>query len=183
MKTTFLILLFILILFFGTADAANPVRLKSFSASGGILLPQDNWDNGFSIELQSDFGEIIKYVFLFPHIGYWQAGMNKEGMDLSYTDIFLGTKFIGYFNSKPRGFYAGLGVQYHIIGMDEISGGFDTIDDTITKQNFTRVGYSVIAGYLFKLKKVSFSIEPGYTIIPGADNMITINLGIGYLLP
>jgi hypothetical protein len=31
------------------------------------------------------------------------------------------------------------------------------------------------------LKRISFSFEPKYTIIPGGDNMTTISLGASYL--
>ncbi len=178
-----IIVLLLSVLFIFEVNAANPVGLKSVGATGGILLPQDNWENGFAVEIQTDLGEIIKYIFLIPHFGYWHAAGNKEGIDLSYTNIYFGTKFIGYFNTKPRGFYAGLGIQYHIIDEQQITPGFDAIETEVSSLNLTRVGYSVIAGYLLKLKKISFSFEPRYTLIPGADNMISISLGASYLLP
>jgi hypothetical protein len=168
-----------MVLSFGAADAADPVGLKSTGVSGGILLPPEGWENGFALELRSDFGEVMKYVFLMPHIGYWHA----KRMDLSYTNIYFGTKFIGYFNSRPRGIYAGLGIQFHIIEQEEISGGYNEVEDEVTKANLTRIGYSLIAGYLLIHKQMTFSFEPAYTVLPGADNMVSISLGVGYLFP
>ncbi len=183
MKTVNLLLLIIMVAFAGIAEAANPVKLKSLGVGGGILLPQEKWDNGFTGELQADLGEIMKYVFLIPHIGYRSTGMSDNGQELAYSDLYFGAKFVGYFNSKPRGIYAGLGFQYHIIGQEHIANGFDTTEDTIVQDDLTRVGYTALAGYLLKFKKVSFSLEPAYTVIPGADNMMTITLAIGFLLP
>ena len=183
MKTVYLLLLITMVAFAGTAEAANPVRLKSLSAGGGILLPQDKWENGFTGELQADFGEIMKYVFLIPHAGYRSTGMRDNDRELAYSDLYFGAKFVGYFNSKPQGLYAGLGLQYHIIGQEHFSEGFDTSEGEIVKDDLTRVGYTAVAGYLFKLKRVSFSLEPAYTVLPGADNVVTITLAIGLLFP
>ncbi len=183
MKRSYLIICSIMILFIGKSYASNPVGLKSVGAMGGILFPQSKWNNGFVVELQAELGEVIKYVFLMPQIGYWHADKNREGQDLTYTNIYFGSKFIGFFNAKPRGFYAGLGIQYHIIGEDEFLSGIDVVADEIASRNTTRVGYSIVAGYLLKLKNVSFSFEPRYTLLPGIEDMINISLGASYLLP
>jgi hypothetical protein len=163
------------------APASDSVNLNSIGATGGILLPQGNWNNGFSAEIQSDMGEIIKYIFLIPHIGYWHTSRNETDQDLSYSNFYFGTKFIGYINSKPRGFFAGIGIQYHIINQEEIDTGFDTTKPAVKNRQFEKLGFSILAGYRLKLKRISFSFEPKYTIIPGGDNMTTISLGASYL--
>jgi len=183
MKRSYFIIISIMILFISKSNASDPVGLKSVGAMGGILVPQNTWNNGLAVELQSELGEIIKYVFLVSQIGYWHAGQNKEGQDLTYTNIYFGSKFIGFFNTKPRGFYAGLGIQYHIISQDELLSGIDVVENEIVTRNISRVGYSIVAGYLLKLKNVSFSFEPRYTLLPGTEDMITISIGAGYLLP
>ena len=166
-----------------TALAENPVRLKSAGLYGGILMPQKNWDNGFAVAVQTDFGEIMKYVFLQPYAGYWRAKTSVNESELSFSDIHFGTKFVGFINSKPRGVYAGLGLQFHIIGQEEYSKAFETAEPEINKQHMTRVGYSIVTGYLLVMKRVSLAVEPAYTVLPGLENMITINIGISYLLP
>lgn len=177
---------YVLVIIFLSAmkiSASDSVKLNSVGLTGGILLPQENWDNGFSIEIQSDLGEIIKYIFLIPHIGYWHTGWNESDMELSYSNIYFGAKFIGYFNPKPRGFFAGLGIQYHIINRDEIDTGFNTTEPVVKNRQFEKLGFSFLAGYRLKLKKICFSFEPRYTVIPGGENMTTISLGASYLLP
>jgi hypothetical protein len=183
MKTAILLLLIIMVAFAGTADAANPVKLKSLGVGGGIFLPQEKWENGFTGELQADFGEIIKYVFLIPHVGYRNTSMSDNGRELGYSDLYFGAKFVGYFNSKPQGIYAGLGLQYHIIGQEHFTEGFDAREDEVVKEDLTRIGYTAVAGYLLKFKRVFFSLEPAYTVLPGTSNVMTITLAIGFLLP
>ena len=47
-------------------------RLKSIGLNGGYIVPIQDVNSGFSIEARTDFGEVLKYVFFLPTIGYRQ---------------------------------------------------------------------------------------------------------------
>ena len=156
-------------------------KLKSVGLNGAYVVPLQDVNSGFSIEARTDFGEVLKYVFLFPTAGFKQVKELVNELEFNKTYINFGAYFVGYINSKPRGLYGGVGIHYHIIQSEEAKQQYiNSSPNTMSKTN-TKLGLSFNLGYLLKLKKVSFYIEPGYTYIHGGFNTLEARLGFNYI--
>ena len=174
-------------LFFLFSPQTSQAKLiKSIGVSGGITLPQGDWDPGYTIGAQVNLGEAVKYLFISPYFNYSnthqsiEIGQSTEDLSIQY--ISLGTKFIGFINSKPRGFYLGGSISYNIISEFTIENGQLVDAYTIEKDNTTKIGYGALLGYLYTLKKFSLFIEANYMLVPGGYNNLQGLLGIDFNL-
>ena len=156
-------------------------KLTAVGINGGYVVPVGNVSTGYTIELRADFGEVLKYVFLLPTISYWQVEEENDIHNLNRTYLNFGTNFIGYINSKPRGFYGGMGINYQIISAEE-NDSFNNLSPDIKTVTNTRLGFSVLFGYLQKFKRVSLYLEPSYSYIYGGYNILQVKLGFNYIL-
>ena len=173
-------IVFIVVLFLSTSIYGQ--RLKSIGINGGYIVPIQDVNSGFSIEARTDFGEVLKYVFFLPTIGYRQINEIKNDRDYRRTHLNFGTYFFGYINSKPRGFYGGVGIHYHIIQSEEEQQEYLSDTSSVTNKTNSKLGLSFNFGYLLKFKKISLYIEPGYTWLHGGFSTLEARLGINYML-
>jgi len=185
-KKYYTIFLIGMLLYLFFPHAAQAKLIKSIGISGGMTLPQGGWDPGYTVGAQVNFGEGVKYLFISPYLLYSntqqsvQIGQMTEDLSIQY--ISLGTKFIGFINSKPRGFYLGGSISYNIISEFLAEDGQLVDAYTIAKDNTTKVGYGALMGYLFTLKKFSIFIEANYMLVPGGYNNLQGLLGIDFNL-
>jgi hypothetical protein len=171
----------LLLLVFAANGIVQGQKLKGIGISGGYVIPIQNVENGFSADLRLDFGEVLKYVFLFPSLGYWQSQEKNDNQNLTRKYINFGANFIGYINSKPRGFYGGVGIHYHAISAEEEVYKFNSPIPEIETSTDTKLGLSVLTGYLVPFKKFSVFVEPAYTFIHGDYDILQARLGIYYI--
>jgi hypothetical protein len=171
---TIIIILFLI-------SSLHSQKLKSIGINGGYIIPLEDLQSGFSIEARANFGEVLKYLFLFPSIGYKNVVENRNEHDFSRTHINFGAYFVGYINSKPRGFYGGLGIHYHVVQAEKNMQDYLEEEPSIMNETSTKLGLSINFGYLLKLKKVSIYLEPGYSYIHGGFSMAEARLGISYV--
>jgi hypothetical protein len=175
-----------IILLLSVLSSAQDLEVQSLGVGGGLLLPQGDWNSGFYIELQTELGEILDYIFLSPYFDYMSSKRSeetsKETYNLSLNYFSFGSKIIGYINSKPRGFYLGGSLSFNIISSDAVD--YQSADENlyIKRSNDTKIGLAPVAGYLFKLKTVSITIESRYTLIQGGFNAFQIGVGFNYNL-
>lgn len=182
MKYIYIFLLTLFIFFSIKTISAQDIELKSLGLSGGIIFPQGDWNEGFAIEIQTDFGEVLDYVFFTPFAGYWNSGFTEKAKDLSLQHITFGAKIFGYLNPKPRGFYLGTAIDFHIIYSESLAPqDYESIVE-IEKSTDTKIGFAVIVGYLLKFKKYSIFLESKYVLIPSGFNTAMVSTGFSYNL-
>jgi hypothetical protein len=175
------ILYLIILLALGTSTVQSQ-KLNSLSVNAGYIIPANEINNGFSMEMRTDFAEVLKYIFLFPSLGYKNLNKIDQDIELKTSHINFGAYFVGYFNSKPRGFYGGLGIHYHIINTEEIDTNFLETNQQVVDKTDTKLGFSLSVGYLYKLRKISFYIEPAFTVIPDGYSTQQVRVGFAYYL-
>ncbi len=156
-------------------------KLKSIGINGGYVVPIEDVKNGYSVEARADFGEVLKYVFLFPSIGYWKITDTVNDQDLMRSHLNFGAYFVGYINSKPRGLYGGVGIHYHVIKADKEQQMYVSNSSSVTTETNTKLGLSINLGYLLVFKKISLYLEPGYTYIQGGFSTLQGRLGLNYV--
>jgi hypothetical protein len=158
--------------------------IKSMGIGGGICLPQGGWDPGFSIAGHLYMGEAVKYIYFSPYISYAQAlksaQIDGHQEDLTVRYMTLGAKMIGYINSKPQGFYTGGAISYNFIAYDEIQWGELSQGNSIVNSTTTKIGFTGLAGYLFKLRKFSIFIEAAYMFTAGGFNNPSFLTGVDF---
>jgi hypothetical protein len=160
--------------------------VKSIGLGGGISLPQGGWDVGNTILVQSDFGEVINYLFLSPYLNYAQASKTEIISDIS-KDLTIqyfggGAKLVGYINSKPRGFYFGGSLSYYFITSESFDPEHVSEHSEIDKKKTTKLGFGGLVGYLFTLKRVSLFLEVDYMLMNGGYNNLLVFAGLNYIL-
>lgn len=160
--------------------------IKSVGIGGGISLPQGGWDVGNTFLVQTDFGEVIDYLFLFPYINYAQASKTTTvediSKDLTIQYIGGGTKLVGYINSKPRGFYFGGSLSYYYIVSESFNPEHLSLQSEIERSKTTKLGFGGLAGYLFTLKRISLFLEVDYMFMHGNHNNLLVFAGLNYFL-
>ena len=153
-------------------------KLAGIGLNAGYVLPINHVDKGLSVELSADMGEVLKYLFLQPSITYRQIDRNRGEETVDERALTFGTKFIGYFNNTPKGFYAGVGVYFNRITTELTN----ETDPDLKSDIHTKLGFNILTGYLFKFKKVSVYLEPCYQFIHGGFSNLQIKAGLFYLL-
>ena len=160
--------------------------IKSIGAGGGVSLPQGGWNSGFTILVQTDFGEVLDYLFLFPFINYATAQKTETITSFS-NDVTIqyfggGAKLIGYINSKPRGFYFGGSLSYYYIKSESFNPEYISEHSEITQIKTTKVGFGGLAGYLYALKSIAIFIEADYIFMQDSFNNLSVLAGFNYYL-
>jgi hypothetical protein len=160
--------------------------VKAVGVGGGISLPQGGWDLGTSFLLQADFGEVVDYLFFLPYLNYARATKTETIEDIS-KDLTIqyyggGAKLVGYINSKPQGFYLGGSLSYYYIKSDQFNTDFVSELSEVESKNTTKLGFGALAGYLFKLKRVSIFVEANYMYMHDGHNNLQGLIGLNYIL-
>ena len=163
---------------------AGSKPINSVGVGAGVCLPQGGWDPGFSITGHLHMGETIRYLYFSPFLSYSRApqsvDINGHSEDLSTQYFTVGAKMIGYINSKPQGFYLGGSISYNFITYDEIQWGELSQSTRVVKNNTTKIGFTGLAGYLFKLRKLSIFIETAYMFTAGGFNNPCFLSGVNF---
>lgn len=153
---------------------ARPKLVKDVGISAGIALPQGGWDPGYTLQIQSNFGEVLKYLFLSPYIYYSSAQKSEKVMtveeDLSIQHTGFGVKLFGFINPKPQGPYFGGALNFNYISYETLEYGQISHLYEVQKNSTTKIGLTAIAGYKFAFKKYSLHVEVNYAILPGGFN-------------
>ena len=184
MKKFFILLLPFLAVILAAPLHARSNLIKAVGVGAGICLPQGGWDPGIAVTGQIHMGEAIKYLYFTPYLSYSRAvrseTINGQSEELSIQYMTLGAKMIGYINSKPQGFYAGGELSYNLITYDEIQWGELSQGTQLINSNTTKLGFSVLAGYLFKLRKLSIFVEADYMFTVGGFNNPRFLTGVDF---
>jgi opacity protein-like surface antigen len=181
------LLCFFSILYIGlTPLYAGSKLVQSIGVGVGGCLPQGGWNPGFTAGVQANMGEAIKYLYFSPYLSFSQAvkseEINNQDERLSIQYLALGVKMVGYINSKPRGFYLGGGLSYNLIAYDTIEWGQLVQNTQISTYNTEKLGFTVLAGYLFILKTISIFIEADYMFTAGGYNHLRVDTGVYFNL-
>jgi len=177
MKTKYITTSIILFYVFGYMPV-NGQKLSGIGVNAGYIVPLNHVDKGLSFELSADMGEVLKYLFMQPSITYRQIDRNRGEEIVDEKALTFGSKFIGYFNSRPKGFYAGVGVYFNRITTEKTV----ETDPELKSDISTKLGFSILTGYLLKFKKVSVHLEPEYQFIHGGFSNLQIKTGLFYIL-
>ena len=153
-------------------------KLSGIGLNAGYILPVNHVDKGLAFELSADMGEVLKYLFMQPSITYRQIDRNRGEEIIDEKALTFGSKFVGYFNSRPKGFYAGAGIFFNRITTEKT----EQTDPELKSDIHTKLGFSVLTGYLLKFKKVSVYLEPEYQLIHGGFSNLQIKTGLFYIL-
>jgi len=175
MKFRYTVIVLAVVIFINS-ELVHSQKLTGIGLNGGYTVPTGQVQKGFGVEVHADFNEVLKYLFIFPSIAYWQNDFTEGDYSLQRSHFNFGAKFIGYFNRKPKGLYAGIGLYYHFIG-NETRNDFTA---EITTQNEQKLGFSILAGYLLRFKRFSLFLEPRYSLIHGGYNTFQAYLGFTY---
>jgi hypothetical protein len=135
-----------------------------------------------SVGFQTHFGEVLDYIFFTPYFAYLRTNRSDKSIDLSMQYASFGSKIIGYINSKPKGFFTGIGISYNIILSESINSQLDQNEPFIKQSNDTKIGLASIIGYLFKMNTISINLESRYTFMQGGFNTWQIGAGVIYYL-
>lgn len=160
--------------------------IKSLGGGGGVCLAQGGWEPGFSVIINANMGEAIKYIYFSPYLQYSRAGKSEEvngkSENLATQYLILGAKMVGFINTKPQGFYLGGAVSYNLISFDDIQWGQLSQSTIIVNNSTTKMGFTGIAGYLFMLRNLSIFIEADYMLTVGGYNNPSLHTGINFNL-
>ncbi len=153
---------------------AQGLNFPAIGIGSGVILQQNKWDPGYSVGLQCEVGEMIDYIFLIPYLNYWNAEKSESGAGvtrtLSLSDINLGAELIGYINPKPKGFFIGTGIGYHIIMTDRLAPHYFTSQPIVEEETVTKVSFAALLGYQVKISAFSYAIKLKYYLINGGYN-------------
>ena len=160
---------------------AKPGLIKDIGIGAGVNYPQGGWNLGYIIQAQTNFGEVLDYLFLSPFVTYSAAGktekVNGTEYDMKIEYIGFGAKMIGYINAKPRGFYVGGSLDFNVISAESLTPGHIDQNTFVESETMTKLGLAALAGYKLSLKKISFFIEANYMLVPGGYNYPSFLLG------
>jgi hypothetical protein len=166
--------------------SAQTVNFPSLGISSGLILQQNKWDPGYSVGLQCEVGELIDYIFLVPYLSYWNAEKSESGAGLTRTlslsDINFGAELIGYINPKPKGFFVGAGIGYHIIMADRLAPQYFTPLPMVEEQTETKISFAGLLGYQIKISAFSYALKLKYYLINGGYNTFQTALIFSYNL-
>ena len=158
--------------------------IKSVGIGGGLSAPKGTWDPGFAILAQTDVGEIMDYLFLFPFINYSQARKTETigdiSKDLTIQYLGGGAKLVGYINSKPQGFYCGGSLSFQYIHFDSFNPDNVSKYSEVNQIKTTKIGFGGLVGYLFILKPLSIFLEADYAFMQNNLNNLSVFTGINF---
>lgn len=174
------------ILIFGTVNLvfAQRVHFPAIGLGTGVIFQQNEWDPGYSLNLQCEVGEVMEHVFLIPYVAYWNAEKSESRSGITRTlnlsDINLGSEIVGYFNSKPKGIFAGVGFGYHIIMVDRLAPAYFNPNPEIEEETETKLSAAILAGYQWKISAFSMALKLKYYLINGGFNTFQTSFIFGY---
>jgi hypothetical protein len=151
-------------------------------ARGGAVFPAD-WDNGWTVAVAADLGEITGGLRLYPGVSYSKAETSDSvdlfgvvfGIDQELTSLAFGAE-VRWFPSGGRdGWYAGGGPYLHRLEYEQavIVGGVVATSTVETDA----VGVVGVAGYSFGGR---FNVEARYDTVSdfqGAQLLVGIRFG------
>jgi len=168
-----LILVLCLLVWSGLAHAQK-VEFPAIGVGPGVILTQNQWDPGYSLDIQCELGEMLDYVFLVPYISFWHAeqveSSAEKSITLNMSHLALGTELIGYINSKPEGIFTGVGLGYHVIFVDQLASQYFNSQPYSTEATEYKISLAALAGYQFKLAAFSCAFKLKYYYIDGGYN-------------
>jgi len=186
MKKLYLASILLVVMMLTNSLFAGSKQINSVGVGAGVCLPQGGWNPGFSISAHLHMGEAIKYLYFSPFLSYSRAvqsaDINGQSEDMSTQYLTVGAKMIGYINSKRQGFYLGGSISYNFITYDEIQWGQLSRSTRVVNNNTTKIGFTGLTGYLFKLKKFSIFIEAAYMFTAGGFNTPCFLSGVNFYL-
>jgi hypothetical protein len=160
---------------------ARPGLVKDIGIGGGIIYPQGGWNIGYMIQAQTNFGEVLDYIFLTPFAYYAAASKSEETnqnkYDMTIQYIGFGTKMVGYLNSKPEGFYMGGYLSFNVISAESLLLGHLDQNTFVESHTTTKLGLAVLTGYKLAFKKMNIFIEANYMLVPGGFNNPSFLIG------
>ena len=166
----FSFILFSCLIFFSINPLFAKSPFKAVGIGGGVNLSQGGWVPGITVNLRTDLGEVVKYLYFTPYINYSHATKlyteNDDSENLTIGYVTLGTKFYGYLNSRPRGFYFGGGLSYNMISYKHVIQNDNPVLETRTI-NTSKIGFSGLAGFQYPIKKITLFIETEYMFAQG----------------
>jgi hypothetical protein len=163
LRTVFLrgmLLLGILALCTVQASANSDIGLKGIGVKVGFLVPEDPWDNTFTIGAVADLGTFIPQLHWDASLQYWNAGYNVgvygAKYDWSQSDIALKSTVRYFFpvksNIEP---YAGGGIGIHFYSWKWDYPGYSYGGDLYPGASFsdsdTKFGLHFVGGAQFSL--------------------------------
>ncbi len=149
--------------------------LYSITGKGGLLLPEDPWETGFTIGAKADLGEVYENVRLHPVVEYWSSGYTIGEFDYNLSNFQLGAE-AHYAIGNVKGLYAGAGLVLNFVSIDlptVSSFGFTAGGGTASNTDF---GLTVLGGYEFPLAGMTGVAEAKYNLTDVSALAITFGV-------
>jgi hypothetical protein len=148
--------------------------LYSITGKGGLLLPEDPWETGFTIGAKADLGEVYENVRLHPVVEYWSSGYSIGEFDYNLSNLQLGAE-AHYAIAGIKGLYAGAGLALNFVSIEvpTFIGFGSTGSTSVSNTNF---GVTVLGGYEFPLGGMTGVAEAKYNLTDVSALAITFGI-------
>jgi len=176
-----IIFIFPFLLFLNNANAQE-IKLHSIGVKGGIILPEGDWNTGYTVGVQVDMGEIIKELYLVSSVNFMNSSktITNYGIsnDLSLAQFTIGADLFGYSPVKPKNLYGGIGIYFHYIQKDIAKLYNISRDVQINSIDDNKLGFALLVGYLIDLKTTEITLGSRYILANDGYNAFLITLGV-----
>lgn len=164
-----LIVLMVFALAFGVQ--AQKLEFSNLGVAGGVIFPQDEWDTGFRIGVNSNLGELTDDLYLVPLAAYWSSGYTFGTFDLSLSNIQVGAD-VHYMIKNVKGLYAGGGLSLNFLSVD-----FPNLFGQGTSSSSdTKIGIHLLSGYNVPIGNLDGFAEAKYNLV---SDFNTFELTVG----
>jgi len=143
--------------------------LNSITVKGGVLLPEDPWDTGFTVGAKADIGEVMDGVHLFPVLEYWLSSYDFGAGSLDLTNFQIGAEAHYSLADKVKGLYVGAGIVMNFISVDLPSFSLFGVSTGGGSSSTTDFGATVLAGYKIPVGSMQGVIEAKYNLSDLSD--------------
>jgi hypothetical protein len=165
-----------------TAAEAADIGWNGLEVRGGVTFPAD-WDNGWTIGVSADLGEIVDGLRLYPGISYSQADTSDSvilfgqrfGVEEEISDLALGAEVRWYLSGGPDGWYFGGGPYLHRLELEQAVIVGNVVGTATVETDAT--GIEGVAGYSYGGR---FNFEARYDTVSafkGAQLLVGIRFG------
>lgn len=171
----------------GGAAAVPPAQAADLGwhgleARGGATFPAD-WDDGWTVAVSADLGEITRGLRLYPGLSYAKADSSESidvlgvpfRVDQEITTLALGAEVRWFFAGEPRGWYVGGGPYLHRLEYEQAVIVGNVVGTSTVETD--SVGIEGVAGYSFGGR---FNVEARYDTVSnfkGAQLLVGIRFG------
>jgi hypothetical protein len=165
------------------AEAAD-LGWHGLEVRGGATFPAD-WDDGWTVAVSADLGEITRGLRLYPGLSYAKADTSESidlfglpfRVDQEISTLALGAEVRWFFAGEPRGWYVGGGPYLHRLEYEQAVIVGNAIGTSSVESD--SLGVEGVAGYSFGSR---CNVEARYDTVSnfkGAQLLVGLRFGGG----